>query len=229
MRHRPQDFVLKFFATQQGVSKEFLRFISLRLHFRRRTVSSHPIMNSPLHPDTPMRPREIEPGLAVFECPASGGLWIPLQAYLAWKDQQPDLPIVTSQDSTPVPAEESKPHALICPESGKLLLRYRVGNGLAFHIERSPATGGVWLDKGEWEALKCKNLHVALHLICTAGYQRQIRSAEYGQTLTDTFRERIGPEDFSKVSEFANWLVRHPKGRDICCYLLDTVEQKAES
>jgi Zn-finger nucleic acid-binding protein len=104
-----------------------------------------------------------------------------------------------------------------------------VGHGLQFHIDRSPATGGVWLDKGEWEALKSKGLHVALNLIFTAAYQRQIRSEEYVQTLTETFRERIGAVDFSKVTEFGAWLAQHPRRRDICCYLLDSLEQSTET
>ena len=98
-----------------------------------------------------------------------------------------------------------------------------------FSYRPQPATGGVWLDKGEWEALKSKGLHVSLHLIFTASYQRQIRSAEYVQTLTETFRDRIGPADFATVTVFANWLAHHPKGRDICCYLLDNLEQKSEA
>lgn len=185
-------------------------------------------MNSPLHPDTPMQSKEIEPGLTVCECPKSGGLWIPLQAYLNWKEQQPEMPIPISEESIPTQTEEPKHKALICPESGRVLLRYRVGHGLPFHIARSPATGGVWLEKGEWGALKSKGLHLSLHLIFTAAYQRQIRSAVYTQTLTDTFRDRIGAEDFAKVGEFAAWLIHHPKGRDICCYLLDQLEQKAQ-
>lgn len=187
-------------------------------------------MNSPVHPDTAMTSREIEPGLSVYECPKSGGLWIPLHAYLTWKEQQPEPTVEASptENTPPFQAEEQKPRALICPESGRLLLRYRVGHGLPFHIDRSPATGGVWLDKGEWEALKSKGLHTTLHLIFTSAYQRQLRTTEYTQTLTDTFRDRIGPDDFSKVTEFAAWLAHHPKGRDICCYLLDSLDQKAE-
>jgi Zn-finger nucleic acid-binding protein len=186
-------------------------------------------MNSPFYPATPMQPREVEPGLAAYECPISGGLWIPLQAYLAWREQQSDSAPAVSAVSAPILPEEPNHRALICPESGRLLLRYRVGHGLPFHIDRSPATGGVWLDKGEWEALKSKGLHVSLHLIFTAAYQRQIRSTEYVQTLTETFRARIGPDDFSKVTEFATWLAHHPKARDICCYLMDSLEQKSEA
>lgn len=171
-----------------------------------------------------MELREIEPGLVVYECPLSGGLWIPLQAYFAWKERQPQGTMAPPEGGAPFLQDDSRQRALVCPESGRLLLRYRVGHGLQFHIDRSPATGGVWLDKGEWEALKSKGLHVALNLIFTAAYQRQIRSEEYVQTLTEAFRERIGAADFSKVTAFGAWLAHHPRRRDICCYLLDNLE-----
>ena len=105
-------------------------------------------MNSPVYPETAMQVREIEPGLAVYECPKSGGLWIPLQAYLAWKEQHPEAAKTPPGFSAPVVQDVSRQRALICPESGRLLSRYEVGHGLPFHIEHSPVTGGVWLDKG---------------------------------------------------------------------------------
>jgi hypothetical protein len=76
---------------------------------------------------------------------------------------------------------------------------------------------------------KSKGLHVALNPIFTAAHQRQVRSDEYGQALTETFRGRIGAVDFSKVVEFGVWLAGRPKRRDICCYLLDHLEQRTES
>jgi Zn-finger nucleic acid-binding protein len=185
-------------------------------------------MHSPVYPETTMHLRELEPGLEVYECPQSGGLWIPLQSYLTWKERQASGATAPAAGQAPILQDDSTRRALVCPESGRLLLRYRVGHGLQFHLDRSPATGGVWLDKGEWEALKSRGLHVALHLIFTAAYQRQIRSSEYVSTLTETFRDRIGPADFSKVAEFGAWLAGHPKRRDICCYLLDNLEQRTE-
>ena len=175
-----------------------------------------------------MQLREIEPGLEVYECPKSGGLWIPLQSYLAWKDRQPPGAPVLGAVAPTALQDDSKQPTLICPESGRLLLRYRVGHGLAFHVDRSPTTGGVWLDKGEWEALKSRGLHVSLHLIFTAAYQREVRSSEYVQRMTDTFRDRIGAADFARVTDFAAWLAQHPRRRDICCYLLDDLHQRAE-
>ncbi len=121
-------------------------------------------------------------------------------------------------------SDDSKRPALICPESGCVLLRYKAGHGLPFHLDRSPATGGVWLDRGEWEALKRQGLHVELNLIFTASYQRDVRAAEYAQSLEKVFQDRIGPGDFDRVAEFKEWMIRHPKRHDILCYLSDTKE-----
>jgi Zn-finger nucleic acid-binding protein len=180
-------------------------------------------MRSPVFPDVNLEPKEIEPGLQAFECPQSGGYWIPLQAYEQWKANQPAF--TASQAAGPEPdvpvTNDPKRPALICPESGVVMLRYKAGPGLPFHIERSPATGGMWLDKGEWQALKQRGLHLDLNLVFTASYQRDLRSAEYAQSLEKVFEERIGPADFQRVAEFKEWMTRHPKHRDIWCYLSD--------
>ncbi len=91
-------------------------------------------MHSPVHPDTEMQSREIEPALEAYECPKSGGFWIPLQAYLAWKERHPEGSETPPEGSAAVLQDDSRQRALICPESGRLLLRYRVGHGLPFHI-----------------------------------------------------------------------------------------------
>jgi Zn-finger nucleic acid-binding protein len=184
-------------------------------------------MQSPYNPAVQLQPKEIEPGLSAYVCPESGGIWIPLQAYFAWREQQPAAPIVESPEFVSLPADDSKRRALICPESGRVLLRYKVGQGLNFHIDRSPATGGVWLDKGEWEALRSKNLHTQIHLIFTASYQRQIRSADYEQSIQDSFKERIGT-DFARVEEFKDWLMAHPRRREIFGYLSSYNDQPAD-
>jgi Zn-finger nucleic acid-binding protein len=196
-------------------------------------------MHSPAHPDVQMVPREIEPGLPAWECPKSGGFWIPLSSYLAWRERHPETTPPVSAAGEPALQDDAPNRALICPESGRLLLRYRVGHGLPFHIDYSPATGGIWLDKGEWEALKSRGLHLALQLIFTPLYQRQLRSAEYAakvealrklrseeqvQSIEEIFREKIGTTDFAKVRQFGAWLVRHPKRQEICSYLLEHCE-----
>jgi Zn-finger nucleic acid-binding protein len=185
-------------------------------------------MQSPVHPDVALQPKEIEPGLSAYQCPKSGGVWIPLASFLAWKEQHRETQVPAPQGYQPQLADDSHRHALVCPESGRLLIRYRVGHGLQFHIDLSPATGGVWLDKGEWEALKSKGLHSQMNLIFTASYQRQIRTDDYAESLEHAFRSRIGEADFHKVAAFKDWVAAHPKCRDICCYLLADVQQGAK-
>jgi Zn-finger nucleic acid-binding protein len=181
-------------------------------------------MQSPVYPNINLVRSEVEPGLYAYRCPSSGGVWIPLESYLNWithQQVQPEIPA----DYAPVPESDSNRKALICPESGRLLLRYRAGKGMDFHIDRSPATGGVWLDKGEWEALKCAGIHREMHLIFTASYQRTLRSSEYSRAMEKTFRERIGEGDFPRVAEFAKWLRDHARRQDICAYLFNEIEK----
>jgi Zn-finger nucleic acid-binding protein len=101
------------------------------------------------------------------------------------------------------------------------MVRYRVGNGLSLQIDRSPKTGGVWLDPGEWEALKSKGLHEQLHLIFSASYQWRVRTELARAQLQSRFRQRIGHQEFERVREFKSWLGENPRRRDIIAYLLD--------
>jgi Zn-finger nucleic acid-binding protein len=175
-------------------------------------------MRSPLHPNSVLQLKEIEPGLVAYECPESGGIWIPLQSYTEWQTSNRSSQSLPPTNYPAVTVTDADRKALLCPESGCLLIRYRVGHGLNFQIDRSPVTGGVWLDKGEWDALKSKQLHSELHLIFTAHYQRQIRSEESERALEQAFQNRIG-DDFERVAEFKRWLDAHPHRHDICCYL----------
>jgi Zn-finger nucleic acid-binding protein len=185
-------------------------------------------MQSPVNPSVALVEGEIEPGLTAFICPESGGIWIPLQSYVNWQEQHRAEPTSVPQQFAPEITDDSKRRAYICPESGRVLLRYKVGHGLNFHIDRSPVSGGVWLDKGEWEALKSKGLHTQIHLIFTASYQRQVRTAEYDQTIEDNFKNRIGAPQYEKVVAFKEWLATQPKRREIVSYLLSLDEQENE-
>jgi Zn-finger nucleic acid-binding protein len=113
---------------------------------------------------------------------------------------------------------------LLCPETGCVLVRFSVGQGLRFQIERSPKSGGVWLDAGEWEALKSRELHSELHLIFTAPYQKRIRTELFRAQLNERFKSRIGDADFEKAGEIKSWILQHPKRRDIVAFLIDEDE-----
>jgi Zn-finger nucleic acid-binding protein len=185
-------------------------------------------MRSPIYPDVEMVDKEIEPGLVVYQCPQSGGLWIRLGAFLDWKNAAGCTSHPLPRDYVPALADTSGQRALLCPESGGFMIRYPVGHDLPFHVDQSPVTGDMWLNQGEWEALKSKGLHRELNLVFTSQYQREIRAAEYAHTLERTFRERIGPVDYQKVADFKQWMDAHPNRYDICCYLTQAAEAEKQ-
>jgi len=147
---------------------------------------------------------------------------------LDWKDHHGNDKSESPTGYAPVLTDDSKQPALICPESGRVLIRYRVGHGLNFHVDHSSETGGIWLNKGAWEALRSKGLHVELNLIFSASYQRQIRTEEYEEALGRRFCDRIGQKDFDKVAAFKRWLADHPKRGHIRSYLLYNIKGDEE-
>jgi len=173
-------------------------------------------MRSPMDPETTMESAELQDGLMVKKCPKSGGCWISSEAYWRWQDRGeigeggPPLEVELSDDCNR--------RAMICPESGTVMLRYRVAADLSFFVERSSATGGVWLDRGEWEALRRAGIHRYLHLIFTAAYQKYRRRQSAQQAVVANMSRTLAA-DFDKVNEFRSWIDSHPARSQILAWL----------
>lgn len=178
-------------------------------------------MKSPLHPQRSLEKIEIEPGLHAWKCPVSHGLWISLASYTRWQ-QSMAVDVPANAEVPEVMSDADKP-AMFCPESGVILQRFRVGKGAAFHIERSPVTGGIWLDQGEWEAVKALGLHNEIHVIFTASYQSRLRREASEAMLDQVFGEKVGTENFTKLKEISDWLNASGHGREMLNYLINQV------
>jgi hypothetical protein len=175
-------------------------------------------MRSPMDPEITMEPLELEAGLMVRRCPQSGGCWISSEAYWRWQDRGGMSPPVGGGSLSP--SDDAKRRTLLCPESGTLLMRYRVAADLPFFVERSSATGGIWLDAGEWEALRRAGIHRSLHLVFTAAYQNFRRRQAIEQTALANMHRALGA-DFAKVDEFRRWLAAHPARTQVLAWLLN--------
>ena len=117
-------------------------------------------MKSPVLPNVDMRRVTLDEGLPAWECPGSGGHWINGDDYRTWLERRSQTaPVTPTAEGFDVRETPETAHARICPETGRLMTRYRVGRDLSFSIDFSAATGGVWLDKDEWNALRSRNLH----------------------------------------------------------------------
>ena len=181
-------------------------------------------MKSPVHPEINLVKTELEPSLASWRCPSSGGHWIPAPSYLQWHSQ---LPAILKKEGTdrkiskiqpPDIEEQLERPALLCPESNCLLVRYRVG-GIGIYIDRSPISGGIWLEAGEWNLLKENTLHASLHEIFTTSYQKRILREEAHEALMHKFYTDLGEDVAEDLVHLAEWLKLHPKKRRIIAWL----------
>lgn len=160
------------------------------------------------------------PGLLVYKCPRSGGYWIPENRYWRWIAKQPErlekLPATAGEDVVEEPTQAAR----MCLETGQLMTRYRVGEGFGFRIDRSP-NGGIWLDKGEWEALESRNFHDKLLLVFTNVWQKEVVRAELLESFRRQFRQRVGEDGFNRVVEFKKWLKAQNDPASILAFLRD--------
>jgi len=180
-------------------------------------------MKSPLHPEVSLVEAELDIGLTSWRCPSSGGHWVPAPSYWQWHSQLPPqlkerqerrIEKITAPDMDSL----LERHALICPESHCLLVRYKVG-GLGIFIDRSPISGGIWLEAGEWSLLKENSIHASLHEIFTSSYQKRVLKEEAREALMHKFYTDLGEDIAEDLVNLAEWLKLHPKRRRIIAWL----------
>jgi len=165
-------------------------------------------MQSPIGNHPQLQPVTLEEGLQAYVCPETHGHWIPAKNYWEW---QRHLPAATNHHPSvhSEPTSDFEDTVKVCPESGTIMTRYKVGHGLDFRIDRS-VTGGIWLDPGEWEALLAGNLHHELHLVFTTQWQKAIREEHKSAAHEAMLRSRLGDELFTKVAALREELASHP-------------------
>ena len=171
-----------------------------------------------------LRRREIDPGLAAFECALCDGHWVRFGDYLGWRDAHPeDRPEVLAEDTPtdgrtdPPPEPGSLPRR--CPDCDYLLTRFPVGHGVPFPLDRCGNCNGVWLDKGEWQALKRRGLHDNIHQMFSTAGQRAVRTDAQRRLTEAQFQRQLGAEDFAKAREFGKWLAGNRRPAEVLAYL----------
>lgn len=178
-----------------------------------------PLLKSPVS-GMPMEQVTLESGLQAHRCPTNGGHYITSADYMGWLQQQPArLPHLPKSDTATGPTS-TRTTALICPESGTIMNRFKVGHGFAFSIDRS-ITGGVWLDAGEWEALKERNFHDEIHLVFTAPWQKHIRDEQTQAVYESTLENSLGKDLLDRLTELREELIDHPHKNLAISYLTE--------
>jgi Zn-finger nucleic acid-binding protein len=171
--------------------------------------------------DSALHPAELEPLLPAHRCGKCGGNWIRGEQYFRWlelPDRRQHHP--QAQDISHDSAHDSV-RAMLCPECGRLLGRYRVGHGLDFCIDRCAGCGGVWLDANEWQSLERSQLTDRIHFIFSAAWQAQVLRDHQHRAAEQRMVERIGATDFARLVEMTRWIEQHQHRDQVAAYLLE--------
>ncbi len=186
-------------------------------------------MRSPVDPTSRMIQSEIEPGLVAYTCPKSGGVWIDHKHYWDWLLKQPGFPKPTPAISDmPVPDNDPHNRPLISPDSGRLMIKYRVGHALNFRIDHDSISGGFWLDKGEYDLLRQRNLHDELHLICSPEYQQHLAKLDAQAVFDQRIIDILGQKRCALIQDLASTIKDPEMGSVAIAYLNQCLDSESE-
>lgn len=179
-----------------------------------------PILKSPIT-GKPMPLVMLDEGLAAYHCADTGGHYIPAACYMQWLERQPArLPhLPESEGENESALENDSDSVLLCPESSTLMTRHRVGHGFSFAVNRS-ITGGIWLDAGEWDALRERNFHDEIHLVFTAPWQKRVRDEQAQAVYEERLESALGADLVSRLQAIRSELADHPDRNLALAYLM---------
>lgn len=157
-------------------------------------------------------------------CTHCGGNWILVEDYVSWKENNPAY---SFSDDVSCEAEDTE-SALLCPQSGTIMRKFRITSDSSHRLDYSAAVGGVWLDKGEWDLMKKDGLAGSLNAVLTAQWQKNIRMNTAKDNFADLYIEKFGRETYDRVKEIRQWLNEQPNKADLRAYLLAEDPYSAE-
>ena len=163
---------------------------------------------------------ELDRDLPTRCCNECDGHWVDAESYHNWlKRHGETLPERDVCGEQTVVTEEQQ--ALLCPDCGVIMLKWQVGHGLSFRIDRCSRCGGLWFERDEWQALKEKNLHDEIHRVFSASWQSDERRSQMRNRLETVYRERFA-EDYDRVETFRQWLQQQEQVEQILAYIQES-------
>lgn len=151
---------------------------------------------------------KLEENFPCYTCNSCGGHWIHLDDYFKWQEQQPAMTAVVDEINVEVDAIDGElidsTDALLCPESGAIMTKYRITSDTEHKIDWSEK--GIWLDKGEWESMKEKGVADKLNQIFSEQWQSRIQKRRQRNTIDARYTQQFGEESYSRLRLVRSWL-----------------------
>ncbi len=177
-------------------------------------------MDCPVCEKSNLKREKMDQDLVGYSCGTCEGHWIGANDYADWLDKAGE--VLPEKPFSDISIEvNDNTQAKLCPGCGRIMVKYKVGHGLDFHLDRCGGCGGVWLDTNEWKAMKDRNLHDEIGSVFTAPWQAQIRQKQNAQVLDAIYSKRFGEEDYQKIINMRQWLDAHPHRQAILHFLGD--------
>jgi Zn-finger nucleic acid-binding protein len=178
-------------------------------------------MKCPVCETTEMLSTYLEKTLPAHTCPTCGGIWVASTHYWTWLEEHSALlPKEPDNAVSPSPTTDMK-RAGICPWCGHLLLKYKVAHDIPFTLDQCGHCNSFWFDKHEWEALKSRNLHNAVHKVFTDPWQRRLREEESQHHWQAFYLQKFGTADYAEIQRIRAWLQQHPERDRLIAYLIN--------
>lgn len=164
----------------------------------------------------------LETGLPAHECGNCGGIWISANEYLTWAKSEQGISVeeIEIDGEIPFPIVDNR-KAILCPDCGRFLRRFKIWPDIEFHLDRCGGCNGVWFDKNEWQALKSQHLHHKVNMFFTDVWQQKLHNEEMRRRFEKMYTDKFGAEDYQKIKSIRNWLDEHPHGGGLLAYLTD--------
>lgn len=177
-------------------------------------------MKCPICKETRLEKRVLIENLYVFTCESCEGNWMRYEDYWRWhiNNKSKERKQFNIQNHLPV---IDSTQAKICPDCGRILIKYKVDNRLDFYVDQCGSCNGVWLDKNEWENLKLNYLHNQIHHFFTKPWQKKLREEASRDNLQDKYIRKFGRWDYERLKEMREWIYKSGKKSEMLSYLID--------
>ncbi|TWO70934.1 hypothetical protein FN976_12845 [Caenimonas sedimenti] len=135
--------------------------------------------------------------------------------YRHWRDQAG----AAAQAAIGLLVVEDHPAARPCPSCARLMQRVRVGATPDFRLDRCAACALLWLDRGEWDALRSAGLATSLEEILSERWQRDLQAQEVRTRRIAQLREKHGAECMEELARMREWLDTQPHRDELLALL----------
>lgn len=165
-----------------------------------------------------LNPHFIDQLFRSHKCNQCEGDWILVEDFVSWKDRNPEYRFNESLNVSEEISDTKQ--AMLCPVSGVIMRKFKISAEHDHRIDYSHLSGGIWLDKGEWELLKAENIAGSLNKVVTQVWQNQIREDSAIENFKEIYANKFSNEDYTQLKEVKAWLDQHPQKHDLRAYLM---------